>query len=97
MQLTLEVFLKKCKSDNWLKLMGFKSATDRSLVHSMANKAIEAANGFKFLNYYENEHDLRSIKMVIKDKRENLYKIVLKKYKNNPKLLHPAFPDGFDV
>jgi len=82
--LTLEIFLKKCKSDNWLKLIGFKNPSDRHLIHGMANNSIETANGFKFLNYYDNESDKRSIKMCIKDNRETLYKIVLKKYKNNP-------------
>jgi len=83
-QLTLDVFLRKCRSDDWLKLLGFKQVSAIHLIQAMQAHSIEAAKNFSFLNYYENEHDLRSIKMCVKDKYENLYNIVSKKYKNNP-------------
>ena len=82
--LNLSVFLRKCDNDSWLASMGFKKERDRNIIKDMKRSTAEAKMNFGFLNYYIDEHDPRSMTHCIQDSKDTLYKLVLRRYKNNP-------------
>ncbi|GMH89449.1 hypothetical protein TrST_g7346 [Triparma strigata] len=89
--LTLPVFLRKSESNTWLESMGFKKDKDRQIIHSMKHGDILAKKSFEFINYFKDEHDVRSILHCIEDSKDAIYNLVLSKYRNNPqRVVHIA-------
>jgi hypothetical protein len=91
--LTLKIFLRKCESDRWLESMGFTREADRKAVKDTKHGALDAKQRFKFINYYKDSSDARSIEHCVKDSEEKLTNMVAKRYRNNPKRVHAIAHD----
>ncbi|GMH56705.1 hypothetical protein TrRE_jg4376, partial [Triparma retinervis] len=86
--LTLKIFLRRCESDRWLESMGFTKESDRRAIKDMKHGSLEARQKFKFLNYYKNASDPRSIRHCVEDSEDLITTLVTKRYRNNPKRVH---------
>ena len=86
--LTLKIFLRRCESDRWLENIGFTREADRRAIKDMKHGGLEAKQKFKFLNYYKNSSDPRSIRHCVEDSEDVMTALVTKRYKNNPKRVH---------
>lgn len=79
----IQLFLQKFIDDEWLTNIGISNKNDKDIFKNAASSSCNN-NKFKFLNYFIDGSDTRSIQQCIEDSHDLLYSIIIKMFKNNP-------------